>query len=592
MRLLRTLVPLALALVTLGADKPVALLVEVEALGRGNQGTVLGVVIQVAPEDRARLGEKVRVSTILLAAGQVVDRQPAVVELEADGSALLHREWLPGTYELRVEVASLDGVSSGLWIDDVTVPESDQPFSAPEGAAPDAVALQVTPPRPGAVRFLPPPDRGGIGGLQLEVEAPEGTASIEFSHDGEVVGRRNRPPWTVSVPLGEIVRRTVVRAVARDAAGNFLGEDALVLNSPTDQLGVEILLAPKDPSYPARRTVTVSVTGASTLQQVNLSLDDRPVARWLDCPCVAELAAQDIEAASILAAEAIGANGARGDAVLTLEGASGFSSTVTVELVELPVVVLDAGDQPVAGLTAAAFKVFEDDQPVSIEGFGTTADLPLSLALAVDVSGSMTETFPEVKRAVSGFADALLAPGDEVILLTFAWDTTVVVDWTDQKHAVTTKLDRVVPEGGTSLHDAVVRSLEQFRGRRGRQALVLLTDGEDTTSRTGWQAAERYAHTMRIPIFPIGLGLGGMEFAARKVLRDLAEESGGAAFFPKDAEALPAVYDRIAELLRSQYLLWYRSSSNKPPEELRSVRVEVADDSLTVRTIRGYYPGR
>jgi VWFA-related protein len=121
---------------------------------------------------------------------------------------------------------------------------------------------------------------------------------------------------------------------------------------------------------------------------------------------------------------------------------------------------------------------------------------------------------------------------------------------------------------------------------------VLLTDGEDTTSRTGWKIAERFAHTMRIPIFPIGLGLGKLDFSSRKTLKSLAEETGGEAFFPKGVAELPAVYDRIAELLRSQYLLWYRSQSDKPPEEFRGIRVEVADSGLEVQTIRGYYPGK
>jgi hypothetical protein len=94
--------------------------------------------------------------------------------------------------------------------------------------------------------------------------------------------------------------------------------------------------------------------------------------------------------------------------------------------------------------------------------------------------------------------------------------------------------------------------------------VVLLTDGEDTTSRTGWSVAERFAHTMRVPIFPIGLGLGSLDFSSRGVLKSLAAETGGEAFFPKSVEELPAVYARIAELLRSQYLLWYPSPSSKP----------------------------
>ena len=142
------------------------------------------------------------------------------------------------------------------------------------------------------------------------------------------------------------------------------------------------------------------------------------------------------------------------------------------------------------------------------------------------------------------------------------------------------------------MHDAVVRSLEQFRGRRGRQAVVLLTDGEDTTSRTDWKVAERFAHTMRIPIFSIGLGVGKLDFSSRKVLKGLAEETGGEAFFPKQVDELPAVYARIAELLRSQYLLWYPSPSEKPPEAFRTINVAVNNPEAIVRTIAGYYPGK
>ena len=153
-------------------------------------------------------------------------------------------------------------------------------------------------------------------------------------------------------------------------------------------------------------------------------------------------------------------------------------------------------------------------------------------------------------------------------------------------------MNQVTPEGGTSLHDAVVRSLEQFRGRRGRQAVVLLTDGEDTTSRTDWKVAERFAHTMRIPVFSIGLGVGKLDFSSRKTLKGLAAETGGEAFFPKQVEELPAVYTRIAELLRSQYLLWYPSPSDKPHEEFRKIEVIVNQPDTVVNTIAGYYPGK
>jgi VWFA-related protein len=573
-------------------DRPLALVTEVESLGRGTDNTVVGVVVQVAPEDRSRLTERVRVVLTLLEGEDIVDRHATVVALADDGSTILYREWPAGSFELRVGLTTTDGDASGVWIGDIEVAEADEPFVAPEGATADAVALELTPPRTSGILFLPPPDIGGIGAIQLEVAAPEETSSVEFFQEDRPLGRRNRAPWTVSVPLGDIVRRTTVRAVAYDARGRFLGEDAVVLNNPTGQIGIEILLAPEGSVRDGKRQVTVAVTGAKQIQQVTLTLDADTVARWAECPCVTEIDASAIEQATILSADVVDVDGDRGDVVMTLAGGTGFVGSVRVELVELPIVVLDTRDVPVVGLEQEDFSVYEDGQQVAVEGFGTTAELPLSLAIAVDTSGSMVEAFADVRSAVRGFADALLEEGDEAVLIRFAWDATVEVAWTDDVRSIKGKLEHFQPDGGTSLHDAVVRSLEQFRGRRGRQAVVLLTDGEDTTSRTGWKVAERFAHTMRVPIFPIGLGLGKLDFGSRGVLKELAAETGGEAFFPKGVDELPAVYSRIAELLRSQYLLWYPSPSDKPDDQFRSIEVEVDRPDLTVHTIRGYYPGK
>jgi VWFA-related protein len=576
--------------ITVAAETPIAIRVENQVLGKGAEGTVVGVVIEIAPVDRERVGERIKASVTLRDSNRViVDRQSTVIAVEGDGTALLYHEWPTGVYELQIMINPVDVDITGLWIGEIEVGESDTPFRAPDGATADAVALELTPAQMGAVRILPPPDLGGIGGLQIEVEAPETTASLEFFHDGKSIMSRNRPPWTVSIPLGDYVRRTVIKVVARDAKGRLIGEDAIVLNNPTGQLGVEMMLSTP---LAGVRTVRVAVSGAEELQEVSLSLDDRKIARWAECPCIIEISEEELDRATILVADAIDSRGARGDAVLPLQGGSGFMGSVRVELVELPIVVLAGSGRPITGLDQNDFRVFEDDTEVQAEGFGTTADLPLSLAIAVDISGSMEETFPMVQRIVSDFVDNLLREGDEIVLVTFSWEPEVVLRWTEEVEAMAPKLERVVPEGGTSLLDAVITSLELFRGRRGRQALVLLTDGDDTTSRSRMSTAERYAHTMRIPIFSIGFKVRGFQIGARNVLKDLSQETGGEAYFPKNVEALPAVYARIDELLRSQYLIWYSSPSEKPIEQFRAVRVELAEGDGTVKTIRGYYPGK
>ena len=593
---LRQIIPLLLLFAAGNAyaqTKPLALSGHAEALGNGSDGTVMGIVFQIAPEDRKRAGDRVRAVTTLRIGDEIIDRQRGVVVLEPDGSAMLYREWDPGTYTLEINIANLNGTASGAWLGEIEVLPVETPFEAPEGAPVDAIALDLTPPREGGVSFKPPPNLGGLGAVQLEVEAPESTASVEFTHDGDSLGRRNRAPWTVSIPLGEIIRRTEIRAVALDAEGNYLGEDAIVLNNPSGQIGVQILLAPESSITNGRRAITIATSaGKKEIHQVTLHLDAEMIARWATCPCVIEVPVTRLQGAAILSAEVVDADGSRGDAVYTLGGGGGFVGSVRVELVELPVVVLNQNGMPVIGLELDNFTVYEDEEQVEVEGFGTTADLPLSLAIAVDTSGSMIEDFPKVRRAVRGFTDELLEEGDQAVLIRFSWDARVQVNWTDNIKALVGDLDTVTPEGGTSLHDAVVRSLEQFRGRRGRQAVVLLTDGEDTTSRTDWKVAQRYAHTMRIPVFSIGLGVGKLAFSNRKILTGLAEETGGEVFFPKKVEELPAVYARIAELLRSQYLLWYPSPSDKSPEEFRKIEVTVNQPDTVVNTIAGYYPGK
>lgn len=574
----------------LASAPPMALRAEVEALGKGPSGIVVGVAVQVAPEDRERAGTRVNLRVVLLRGGAAVDTHTAVVELAGDGSALLYREWPAGDGQVRVFVEALEGGASGTWSGPVKIPMLDTPFEAPAGAMADAVALAPQPPPPAAdaVRFLPPPREGGIGALQLELTAPAGTARVAFFRDGEPLGERQRLPWTVSVNLGQIAHRTVVSGQAYGTNGDFLGEDAIVLNAAPQQIPVELLLGPPGG---ADAQVTVSVDRQAKIESVVLKLDDRPVARWTECPCVVSVPRKDLEAARVIAAEVAGPGGKRGEAV-QVKGLVGYQESVQVEVVELPVNVFDATGAPVADLSRDAFRVLEDGQDVPIEAFGTTAELPLSLGIVVDTSGSMVQTFPAVRKAVAGFGRELLRPQDSYFLLTFAFDPQIRQAWSKDSGALGPVLERIIPEGGTSLRDAVVRGLEQFRGRQGRTALVVLTDGDDTTSRTGWGAALRYIQTARVPVFPIGYQLSALDFMIKDRLKDLASATGGEYFPAPKSGHLEDVYSRIDRQLRSQYLITYRSSSGKGREVFRTVRVEVKGKDLVARTIAGYYPAQ
>ena len=576
---------LGLALVV---ETPIGLRVEVQPLGRGRAATVVGLALQVAPEDRVRVGERAILTLTVRDGSRVVDQAESAVTLEQDGSALLYREWPVGELAVRVGVASLDGSAKGGWTGNVKVPSMEAPFTAMAAASPDAVALAPAVGREGAVEFLPPPRLSGVGAVQLEVRVPVTTARVVFFQDDRELVARQRPPWTVSVPLGQVARRTSVRAEAYDGAGALLGEDALVFNAPGKELAVEILTGRGSATADGQR-VTVAVSSAVAVDEIVLRADDRVIARWSDCPCVVTVPTETWRSIKVLSADAVGRGGLRGEAVKVL-GVEGFQAEVRVEVVELPVTVVDADGKLVTGLGQEDFRVQEDEQEVQLESFAATGSMSLSLGLAVDVSGSMKEEFSTVRRAVALFAERLLRGGDNLFLMTFSWEPTVVMPWRGQGGQLAEALEGVRPEGGTSLHDAVVRGLEQFHGRRGRTALVLLTDGDDTTSRTAWDAAIRFAKTVRTPVFPIGFKIGLLDFVVRDRLRNLAELTGGEYFPAPAAGGLDAVYDRIGEQLRAQYLLVYRSPSVRSSEHFRTVKVTLGKPGLFARTIAGYYP--
>lgn len=566
---------------------PVGLRVEVEPLGRGSEGTVVALAGQVSPEDRGSLGERVRFHVEFWQGGQKVDHGSGVAELAPDGSFLLYRQWPAGEGTVRLEVLSLDGARVGRVERRVVVPVLDKPFTPPEGAPPDAAVLVPSPPAESAVRFRQPRFGAAVGTVELTLEAPEDTGEVRFFQDGQPILAKNRPPWQLALSLGSAPRRTVIRAEAWTRDGRLVGEDAVVLSGAEGRLDVQILLREgQHPEEPVRVTVAVSPPGAE--EEVVLRADDRPVARWLACPCVVSLDRGVLAGARVLVAEARG-GGREGDAVLAL-GSGTYLETARVDVVELPVAVLDSAGKPVGDLQLADFQVWEDGKEVTPESLTRAEDLPVSLGLAVDVSGSMAKDFPLVRQAVGGFLGSFLRPGDRFFLGTFSWEFSLVVPWASDPRLAVGRLEGVRVEGGTSLYDAVIKALEQFHGIRGPRALVVLTDGEDTTSRTGWEAALRYARTVRTPVFPVGIRLSVLDFFLRGKLGELAAATGGEAFFVGKPEELPVVYRRIAEQLRSQYVLTYRAPADKPLDQFRQVRAKVRREGLTVRTIPGYFP--
>jgi Ca-activated chloride channel homolog len=287
-------------------------------------------------------------------------------------------------------------------------------------------------------------------------------------------------------------------------------------------------------------------------------------------------------------------------------GAQQATFTSGIDLVALSVTVTDARERYVAGLQPDDFVVLEDgvQQPVS---FFAASSVPLDLMLLVDGSASMRDKVAQVREAASGLARSLRA-GDRGAVIEFREGVRVTQPMTADLTALVAALERVMPSGGTALYNALYVALKEFATIRGggaqlrRQAVVVLSDGDDTSSLIDFDEVLDLARRSGVTLYTISvtspaalareLVLGGRrgQSTGDHAMRSLARDTGGRAFFPTEAAQLKGIYRSIAEELGHQYALGYVPSSDARDGAWRTVAVRVTDrPGVRPRTRTGYF---
>jgi Ca-activated chloride channel family protein len=274
-----------------------------------------------------------------------------------------------------------------------------------------------------------------------------------------------------------------------------------------------------------------------------------------------------------------------------------------VEVVSLGVTVTDRTQRYVTDLTRDDFTVLEDGAPQTLTFFGRT-DVPLALALLLDSSASMAESLAMAEDAAVGFARQM-APTDITAVIDFDSRVTVLHDFTSRIDALEHAIRRARAGGSTALYNAVyigLKELGRIKERGGaeevrRRGLIVLSDGEDTSSLVSLEEVLELASRSDTVIYTIGLSSHGSDRRrwdqAQYVLRQLAQQTGGRAFFPAEARELSAVYRDIRDELSNQYWLAYESRSREDnPSRWRRISVRVGRSGVSVRTRQGYYAAR
>lgn len=268
-----------------------------------------------------------------------------------------------------------------------------------------------------------------------------------------------------------------------------------------------------------------------------------------------------------------------------------------VDVVSLNVTVTDPDNRFITDLPQEEFTVYEDGVKQEIT-FYSRSQLPIALSLLMDTSASMDERMGTAQEAAIGFARRL-RPADLAELIDFDSRVEILQTFTGDLHELENAIRLTSAGGSTSLYNALYISLKGLSkapletAQLRRQAVVVLSDGEDTSSLLTFEEVLELAKRSETAIYTIGLqanddrrsGFREADF----VLRQLAHETGGRSFFPTDADDLRAIYQQISDELSNQYTLGYVSANPVRNGQWRRTIVRVEREQATPRTKQGYY---
>lgn len=289
------------------------------------------------------------------------------------------------------------------------------------------------------------------------------------------------------------------------------------------------------------------------------------------------------------------------ETVLTRERARDqYKIAVDVNLVVVHATVVDVKGHFVDGLTPANFKLYEDRVEQKITVF-RHEDIPITVGLVVDNSGSMRDKRSRVNAAALTFVDTSNRD-DEVFVVNFSDDYYLDLDkdFSSDLGELKEALERIDSRGSTALYDAIRASLDHLRkGTRDKRVLLVITDGEDNASRITFDRLLRLAQQSEASIYGIGLLSEQSRRAAKRskrALTALAEATGGLAFYPDSVHDVEAICRKIAHDIRNQYTLAYYPSNAAKDGTYRNISIQTIPrpgmGKLFIRTRTGYYASR
>jgi Ca-activated chloride channel family protein len=502
----------------------------------------------------------------------------------------------PNTYKARVRVTDVHSGAEAIVEKQLDVPEIFESAVAKQQKADASAQLttirDVMESNETSLRIVPLTDDLLAGVQHIETIAfGDRIKGVEFYLDGHKVMVKRQPPYTLDLDFGDVPRAHNIRAVALDDKGQIITGDEVVVNTGTDPFRVRIVSPRVAMNLKGKTRVEMSVKTpeGKQLDKLQLYYNETPVATLYGPPYVQTIdIPQNTGVAYLRAVASLKDDPTPPIEDVVMINTPQFMEEVNVHLVELPTTVI-ANGHPINTLGESAFKVLDEGKPVKIAKFEHVANLPLSIGMAVDTSGSMQPRMAEAQRSGAEFFKNVLKAGDKAFLVSFDTQPQLIQKWSTKLGDLNAALSKLRAEESTALYDALVYSLYNFLGVKGQKALVVITDGADTSSKFSFDHAVEYARRAAVPIYAIAIGMKPTDIDVKYKLAKFCSETGGNMYTIENAAQLGAIYRDIQNELRSQYVLgFYPPDGVKPGSKWHEVSVQASEGRA--KTIHGYYP--
>lgn len=339
-----------------------------------------------------------------------------------------------------------------------------------------------------------------------------------------------------------------------------------------------------------RITAEVQTQGDARVESVEFRVGEESIFFDEEAPylCVHDFGEEP--ASWVIRAVARSTDGREREAVLvTRRIAVDYRTEVNRVVLNAVVSSRDKDDPLVVDLERGDFVLEEDGRPQEIIDFHQERR-PLTVALLLDTSGSIKEELPALHGAASGFVQAL-GEGDRAMVIEFNEKVYMLQPLTERRDLLLEAISSTEAKGTTAYYDALLAALRKLGKdqEKSHRALVLLTDGADTSSQTTYERVLERARLTEVSLYTIGLGSTFLDVGLRSRLKELAEVTGGRSYFASKADDLKQVYQDIVRELKSRYYLTYSPSNQEWDGRWRKITLESRGKGHRVRTRAGYY---